>query len=319
MLLDGEQLRRFMIFHPYATAKYERMLASKTRFVHYCSAEAAYYIIKSKRMRLRNAVVMNDFLEIEHGAQCLARAWHSPTGEKFKQLIERLYPGMPDELAKLVDGWAPSFRADTYITCMSEHDDSEDDLGRLSMWRAYGGPVGVAVVLNPSVFLNVSDAIPAFSSPVAYLTPDDFELELAKVLANIEANVDFLKPGGREGMLTNLYHAFRLAVLCTKHPGFKEEREWRIVYSPSHQRSDRIQRSVELIRGVPQIVHSVPFEDYPEEDLVGAELPKLVNRVIIGPTEFPNQVRLALIELLDKVGVPDPTSKVVCSTIPLRQ
>ncbi len=320
MLLDGDQLRRFMIFHPFAVGKYQAMLASKARFVHYCSAEAAYHIVNSKRMRLRNAVVMNDFLEIEHGAQCLASAWRSSTGEKFKKLIDEMYPGLPDELAKLVDGWAPSFRTDTYITCLSEHDDAEDDLGRLSMWRAYGGPTGVAVVLNPAVFLNVSEAVPAFTSPVAYLTLEDFERELAKVAGNIETNADFLKQdGGRDGLLNSLYHAFRLAVLCTKHPGFAEEREWRIVYTPSHERSDRIISSVELIRGVPQIVHSIPFVDYPEEGFEGAALPKLIDRIIVGPTEFPEQVRLAIVELLSKADVPDPQSKVVCSAIPLRQ
>lgn len=319
MILDGDQLRRFMIFHPFAVAKYQTMLGSKARFVHYCSAEAAYYIIKSRRMRLRNAVVMNDFLEIEHGAECLANAWRSATGEKFKKLIDGMYPGLPDELAKLVDGWAPIFRSDTYITCLSEHGDTEDDLGRLSMWRAYGGAAGVAVVLNPSVFLSVSDALPAFTSPVAYLTLKDFEQELAKVTQSIETNAEFVKQDGREGMLNSLYHAFRLAVLSTKHPGFAEEREWRIVYTPSHGSSDRIVRSVELIRGVPQIVHSIPFVDYPDEDLEGAELPKLIDRIIVGPTEFPDQVRLAMVELLNEAEVPDAQAKVVCSTIPLRQ
>jgi len=59
--------------------------------------------------------------------------------------------------------------------------------------------------------------------------------------------------------------------------------------------------------------------DYPEEDLEGAELPKLIDRVIVGPTEFPDQVRLAMVELLNEAEVPDAQAKVVCSTIPLRQ
>ncbi|MCO5060248.1 MAG: DUF2971 domain-containing protein [Rhizobiaceae bacterium] len=262
---------------------------------------------------------MNDFMEIEHGASCLANAWRSKTGDRFKALVEGMFEGVADELAKLVDGWVPSFRADTFITCLSEHDDGEDDLGRLSMWRAYGGSSGVAVVLNPTVFLGTSDALPALTSPVSYLSHAAFEHEFGKVTDNIAANRDGLLRDGRQELINRLFHCFRLAVLCTKHQGFAEEREWRIVYAPMLHNSDRIEASVQLINGVPQIVHSIPFKDYPDEGLVGAELSKLINRVIIGPTEFPSQLRLAMVSLLTEAGVTNAVDKVVCSTIPLRQ
>ncbi len=187
------------------------------------------------------------------------------------------------------------------------------------MWRAYGGSSGVAVVLNPDVFLNQSEALPAFTSPVAYLSEASFEQQLGRVVDNIEATKDFLESEGREELVAWLFHAFRLAMLCTKHPGFKEEREWRVVYAPHLARSERIVESVQLIRGVPQVVHSIPFKDYPEEGLIGAELPQLISRVIIGPTEFPYQLRDATIALLRNAGVADAAEKVVVSTIPLRQ
>lgn len=317
--MSSETLRKFAIFHPFAFEKHQQMSAKGGRFVHYCSAEAAFHIIKSKRMRLRNAVVMNDFMEIEHGSACLAHAWHSETGKRLIGLIDGIFPEVSKDVEKLIDDWVPYFRSDTFITCLSEHDDDEDELGRLSMWRAYGGTSGIAVVLNPSVFLAQSDALPAFTSPVAYLSEADFEHELGRVTDNVAANLEFLEEEGRQGLVDSLFHAFRLAMLCTKHPGFREEREWRIVYAPHINRSERIKESVELIRGIPQIVHSIPFRDFPEEGFVGAELPKLVNRVIIGPTDFPAELRKATIALLMEAGMPDAGSKVVCSTIPLRQ
>lgn len=295
------------------------MKQSGSRFVHYCSAEAAYHIITSSRIRMRNAAVMNDFMEIEHGSACLAAAWHGPAGDRLKVLTDGMFPGISTELAKLFDGWAPHFKTDTYIACLSEHDEAEDNLGRLSMWRAYGSPSGVAAVLNPDVFLGVSNAIEAFTSPVAYLSEEDFVAEFTRVVDNIETNRDWLIEGGKDDLLSRLFQAFRFAVLCTKHPGFKEEREWRIVYAPSFSRSEKIVPSIELIRGVPQIVHSIPFKDYPEEDFIGAELPKLIDRIIIGPTEFPEQLRQATVALLEAEKVPDAAKKVVCSTIPLRQ
>lgn len=36
----------------------------------------------------------------------------------------------------------------SYITCFSEHLESEDKYGRLSMWRGYGKGTGIALVLK---------------------------------------------------------------------------------------------------------------------------------------------------------------------------
>lgn len=315
-----DDLRKFMIFHPLAFEKYLEMKKPGACFVHYSSAEAAFHIIKSKRMRLRNAAVMNDFMEIEHGLNCLARSWKGTSGDRLKATIDDMFPGTADEVAKLFDSWAPHFRENTYITCLSEHDPKkEDGLGRLSMWRAYGGAAGVAVVLNPKVFLSVSEALPAFTSPVAYLSEEAFEAEFNRVTDNIIATREFLMVEGKQAFVGMLFHAFRTAVLCTKHPGFAEEREWRVIYAPTFASSDLIERSVELIRGVPQIVYSIPFKDYPDKDFVGAELPTLIDRVIIGPTQFPEQLRQATIVLLEGADVPDAAKRVVCSSIPLRQ
>lgn len=319
MELTEDDLRLYAIFHPFAFGKLMEMQRLGSKFVHYCSAEAAFHIIKSGKMRLRNAAVMNDFMEIEHGGACLASAWHGDEGQRFKAIVDGIFPGISGEVANLIDGWSPSAKNETFITCLSEHDPTEDGLGRLSMWRAYGGTSGVAVVLNPRVFLTPSSAVPAFTSPVAYLSEQTFKWEFSKVADNIEANVEYLRGRGKDALFDQLFQAFRLAILCTKHPGFAEEREWRIIYRPDESVSDRIKPSVELIRGVPQIVHSIPFQNFPEEGFIGAELPELIHRVIIGPTEFPTQLRFALVSLLQEHGVHDAAEKVVCSTIPLRQ
>ncbi|MER9088168.1 DUF2971 domain-containing protein [Mesorhizobium sp. M0847] len=319
MRITPEELLNFGIFHPHAVDQYMVAMTKKSRFVHYCSAETAFHIVRSNRMRLRNAKVMNDFMEIEHGSSCLANAWDSPDGDRFRQTIDGLFEGISQEIADLLRGWVPLFGRETYISCLSEHDSDEDDLGRLSMWRAYGGPSGVAVVLNPEAFYSSSTVLGAVSSPVAYLDERGFVTQFNRVTDGIKTHQDMLKANGRQALINSLFNAFRFAVLCTKHPGFKEEREWRVIFDPRFSTEHKLVKSIELIRGVPQVVYSIPFKDYPEEGFVGAELPKLVDRIIIGPTEFPDQLREATVALLEEAGVPDADKKVVCSTIPLRQ
>ncbi|GGD98639.1 hypothetical protein GCM10011529_00880 [Polymorphobacter glacialis] len=136
--------------------------------MHYTTAEAAYKIICNKEIWLRSAAVMNDFSEIDYGLKCLKSAWDSPNGIALQEMLDRLHPSLRADLTNLFDGHAENLRTDTYLTSLSDHSDNEDNFGRLSMWRAYGGKVGVALVLNPSAFSGTTDAMKVFSSPVLY-------------------------------------------------------------------------------------------------------------------------------------------------------
>lgn len=319
MNFSEEELKHFQIFFGYAFAKNVEMRQKGRRFVHYCSAETALSILQHRQMWMRRATVMNDFREIEHGSECLVKAWKSDQGARLRAIVEAVFPGVMQEFVSLFDGWFPTFKGDTYLSCISEHRDEEDGIGRLSMWRAYGGAKGVAIVLNPNVFLTPSDALKAYTSPVAYLTIPQFLEEFRLLVDRIEANVDFIKQQGAEAVKSGLFGAFRNAVLCTKHPGFREELEWRIVYQPTLERSERINQTVKCVEGLPQLVCEIPLEDVPGEGLVGVAPKSLVNRIIIGPCQHPSTIREAFIFALANAGFEDPESKIVISDIPLRR
>ena len=108
------------------------------------------------------------------------------------------------------------------------------------MWRAYGNETRVALVLKNTPFVSRSDALKAYTSPVAYLDASGFEGEFRRVADNIHTEANFLQSLGRDSMKAHLFDVFKTAALCTKHPGFHEEREWRVVYSPTMDRSDRL-------------------------------------------------------------------------------
>jgi hypothetical protein len=148
MALTPEQLKLAQIFFPFATRKQMEVRARNTRFVHYTSAEVAVSILKNEEVWMRKSNTMNDFMEIEHGLSCLKASYDGEPGNRFKATLDCMLPGCRAEVEKRFNSWIPHFKADTYLTCVSEHLDSEDGLGRLSMWRAYGGAAGVAVVLN---------------------------------------------------------------------------------------------------------------------------------------------------------------------------
>jgi hypothetical protein len=319
MNLTSEQLQLRQIFNPYAFKKQAEMLSHQGRFVHYTSAEVAVNIIHNKEVWMRKAITMNDFMEIEYGLGCLEAALFSEPGAKFQAVLNDFYPGFWDDLLPRFSSWIPRFKNETYLTCVSEHLEQEDDIGRLSMWRAYGGTTGVALVLNNGPFLSPSDALNAYTSPVAYLSQEQFKREFKQLVESVEANAGIIATLERERLMQYVFAAFQYAVLSTKHLGFHEEREWRIVHAPNFGAPNNLRYGIEVIRGIPQPVYKIPLKDIPEQGFVGAEIPKLLERVIIGPTQYPGPMYEAFVRLLEDAGVANASRKVCVSHIPLRQ
>lgn len=319
MDISAEELKLLEIFFPIDVRKRLDVEQNNRRFVHYTSAEAAVGIIRNREIWMRKSSVMNDFMEFEYGMECLRSAYASGTGELFRARLDEMFPGFTTDLEKRFDSWIPMFRTDTYLTCMSEHLESEDRIGRLSMWRAYGGTTGVAFVMKNTPFMAVSDTLKAYSSAVQYLDRERFAAELGKISDSLAANVALVQEAGFEHVMGLVFIMMRFAALCTKHPGFLEEKEWRIIYTPSFERSSTISESIETIRGIPQMVCKIPMKNSPSEGLHEADIPSLLDHLIIGPTEHPRATHEAFVALLDEAGVEDAQRKVWVSDIPVRQ
>ena len=306
------------LFVPHILERMEVIRTGK-RLVHYTSAESAYKIISSGQIWLRNAQMMNDFSEIRHGIDCLIEAWASPTGVELQSMLERIKEGLRDELANIFNGHTDGFKSGTYLLSLSEHEDKEDELGRLSMWRAYGGATGVALILNNSIFLSDIYEMRVFSSPVFYLDVPSFVKffeNWARRIIDAEKLIENLGP---ESIRNLLFMVFRAFALCTKHPGFSEEKEWRVYYSPVHEgESDWVEPAVEIINGVPQHIVKLKLKDNVERGVTGVAPATLLNRVIIGPCEFPVQVRAAIGDAMRGAGIDDPLKMMWMSLIPYR-
>jgi len=292
---------------------------SSMRFVQYTSADAAMSIIQNKEIWLRNVQCMNDYLEVEHGISCLVSSFtNEDEGAKFKTVMESIFPGFINEFTNLFDGWLPSLRSSTYITCLSEHPTNEDKYGRLSMWRAYGGKRSVALVMNASVFRSESDALAAYTYPVEYQDSYSFNTEFGKLVSRIELEKDFILSLGKEMTINYLFQLFKAYALCVKHPGFHEEREWRVVYNPEIISSKYITTDIESIDGVPQEVHKIALKNIPEENFNGATIPELIERIIIGPNDHQLVLGDTFIKLLEEAGCDNAAERIHYSGIPLR-
>lgn len=304
------------IFLPYQFGKRAKAKESAQRFSHYTSVEAASKILTNAQVWFRKSSVMNDFSEIEFGLACLNAAWFGAHGLKLKSLLNRMFSGSSERIETMFSEQLPEIRANTYLTCISEHQPDENEFGRLSMWRAYGN---IALVLNPQIFMvETADALQSFSNPVDYHTVESFEAMFAGMVDRVEYDFDYLKSFGEEQVWDWVLFTMRQYVLCTKHKGFGEELEWRVIHVPSPVSSPLISKEVEVVRGVAQPVVKLSLTDRPELGIHGLSIPSFIERIIIGPTQYQHVQREAFISLLSSRGVFNASERVVTSNIPLR-
>jgi hypothetical protein len=309
------------IFMPYARAQRDVFLRDPdARFVHYTSAESAIKIIKSKRIWMRNTNCMADYREVQHGFDILNSFFALEAKRKaFTEALDTCAPGAAQEAIDVFQKTWRDIRFDTYITSISEHDKKEDLHGRLSMWRAAGGNVvRVGIVFKIPPFSQAGLALNLLFSPVAYLSEESAHKVIADVTVNVANNREFLRGLDRSHIVTQIFMMLLAGVICLKHEGFHEEREWRAIYAPNRRPAQLMGSSTEVIGGVPQVVYQIPLEATVSESLAELDLSCIVERLIVGPSPYPWPIYEAFVAELKKLGIEDAENRVLVSGIPIR-
>jgi hypothetical protein len=307
------------IFMPFATSKLAQIRGANKRVVHYSSAENILKIVTSKTMWLRNTRCMVDYSEVELGYGMLQKFFQQPAKkEAFFKAVNACSQNLAEESIALFDQWWADIRFNTYICSISEHEDSEDLHGRLSMWRAFGqSPTRAAMVMRLPED-GAAEGLHVMLSPVAYFDEAEVEQQIFKVICNVADNRDYLTTLDRDRLKALIFFMIASAAVSIKHKGFHEEKEWRLIYLPRANRSNVITSSIEILGGVPQIVHKIPLVENPAENVTGVSIPTLVDRIIIGPTVYAVPIYQAFVQALSEAGMTDAASRVVASGIPIR-
>lgn len=308
---------------PYAseTAEAAKLTAEKSGlyFAHYTSSDAFLKILNSNEVWFRNAAVMNDFMEVEYGLRLLTEAWEHPVGRELKSVLDRIEPSIFPQIMNYHNGWQPSYAAHTYLFSLSEHAPKENKHGRLSMWREYARNAGVAILFNNEVFRSETNLLKAYTVPVMYANTKQFISNFEQILERIkrhEAEISGLAP---EILFNAVFQSMRFMALSTKHPGFGEEREWRVIYNPQLESSPFFTNRVEVIGGIPQRIHALQLKEIAEfGETLDLRMSSLLHRVIIGPTAHRNTTQDAIIQALSNAGITEPEKKVTFSDIPVR-
>ncbi|UGS92136.1 DUF2971 domain-containing protein [Ralstonia wenshanensis] len=312
--------RALHIFHPIGQPKIIDAQQAGKEFAYYTTADVAVSILRNKTVWMRNAATMNDYMEIEYGVNFLLEILGGEEGQQLESALDGYFPKLWSNVFSNFKSLIPGIRRDTFITCLSEHLPQERELGRLSMWRAYGGKDGVALIIDATAIVSGrDDGVGAYSSPVEYMDEQNFKNSVLLVAERIRQDQNFISSIPGPYLERHLKTMLLLAILCVKHPGFKEEREWRVFITKFLSVSDRLKTDIEIVRGTPQHVVKIPIGKE-VDGKSNRKFSEIVKGVIIGPCAFPEIAARAFRELMEQAGfsASEARQRVTISGIPLR-
>jgi hypothetical protein len=315
--LDEGLMRR--VFLPTLDGAVDRIDRHQLKLAHYTSFEVAKLIITNHAVWMRNARMMNDVGEIEYGLAATDAVMADPAvKDRIREVLNPFNTVLAPQFESYWAHMRNNVANEVYISCFSEHWPEEDPLGRLSMWRAYcAKPDGVAIVLNTEPFRLKSNALNAYSSPVYYGRVVDFKARFLQMLGNVDREHVAVSTLGHEAILSSLLMALLFGTVCLKHPGFAEEKEWRVVHMPNI-RIPSLLRRTDVAGPPPQTVYEILLQDAPDQGLIGLEPDALVDKIIIGPSNRAGLIRQELEELMTVAGMKGAAARIVDSGMPLR-
>ncbi len=316
--INDNQERLGNIFFPQYNRAKEDFDERNSRFAYYTSADTLLKILGTQEVWMRSTKVMNDYREVVHGLKILAKAFKSPEGKVLIDLLNESYDGLWGNVESYFQrGGALEYQV--YATCMSEHLTREKEYGRLSMWRAYGRNVGVALILKAGPFFQPAHGIGAFTTPVTYLDDAEGVGYIREIALNVSREIEFIQQVGREAVINTLLAAFAFASVSMKHPAFEEEREWRVVTFDNFLENldHQLIPTIETVSGIPQRVIKIPLRNFPAEN-IDLTPTSLIDEILIGPCAHPEVIAISIMKKLDDLGFEDSEDMVRITQIPLR-
>ena len=295
--------------------------ANRPLLTHYTSIEIFESIARSDEVWFSNPLFMNDLEELRFGVlegsqQFLANdVIKRACGSAERTLI------LSNAFQRHFDQFANEHALDVYVFCLSEHSAGDSD-GLLSMWRGYGGNgKGVAIVFDT----NKLDSLPRSAlilSRVVYASAEERRQWLDEKLKEFAALLEKLNLPDEKLPLAAwvMFDRIRLFALFTKHRGFSEEKEWRVVYAKERDLEKKLDAMMGYVvgnRGVePRLKFKIaPIEGYTAGDL---SLNKIIHQIILGPSTSSPLARMAFLRMLDSIGKSDLKARVRASGIPFR-
>jgi hypothetical protein len=269
---------------------------------HYTTAAGLLGILRESVLWATEARFLNDAQEAVYARDLLVSALHdieNPAAldsthpahsfaDSFDEVFRRYMSYVEEELG--------SETLPVYVTCFCESGDL------LSQWRAYGSDHGYAIELETDALEATLARIPGYGPSKMLMQVRYGEEEAVSVLSAAVQSVSADTNLGHVGVHAH-YMALQLSAMLAgvKNPGFREEREWRLIAAFEAGDIDIAKFRLTPMAIIPYI--EIPF---PRDAVMS---------ITVGPGRHAVLRKLGVERLVRTLSCDPP---VICSDLPLR-
>lgn len=291
----------------------------RPKLAHYTSLQVLESILKNDELWLSHPLLMNDTDEMRWGIiegqkeftkhQGLAEACRT------KERYQTLQAGFDENLVNYLH----SHSRNVYVACFCVHEKEDEEDGLLSMWRAYGANgEGVAIVFDTAK-LDAQEDAPLILAPVSYLSSDARRKWITDQLDMLSTLIRENEPSEDEleSAAADFLERLKVFSLFTKHKGFSEEREWRLIYMSDRDNGERYKPMISYLatgRGI----HPKLKLKLQGEDAVPLGVSDLVDTILLGPAIAGPLSEMATASMLQSVGKAEMKDRIRRSSTPFR-
>lgn len=288
---------------------------------HYTSLSTIEKILNARQFWLSNPLYMNDLEELRFGMHVGAMVFRASDALRLACRTEDRHERLLSYFDALFSEYDRTQALDAYVLCLSEHDASNTD-GVLAMWRGYGAHgTGAALLLN-------LEALPPFEESallvgkVAYASQGQRQSWMETRVSALAAEIDRHEKTdlNLESAARTWFERLKVFAIFSKHPGFTEEREWRIVYMRERDQQDRLSDSLGYLvsdRGVePKL--KLQFSRLSQSAASGQDDSSLLAGLILGPSQSGLLAQASIRRMVTVLGHDRLAPNLWASSIPFR-
>ena len=297
------------------------MKGERPLLAHYTSVETLEKILKNEELWLSNPLFMNDLDEMRFGLT-RGKAFFDQTDlEKACGLNSATAAQLRAAFNTYYSEYESKHALNVYVLCLSMHAADETD-GILSMWRAYANNgSGAAVVFDTGAIKVIMEDSPLVLTPVRYASTTDRLQWLERKVADwcaIVAQAEIPQPM----LYIPAYWLFNVILgfaLSTKHIGFLEEHEWRLIYMPDRDKEQVLADKFDYIVGSRGVEPKLKLKIAPLDGAIPQfSFSEILHSILLGPSISSPLASASVVRMLEKLNKKDLIPKVHSSTIPLR-
>jgi hypothetical protein len=322
---QAETARILQLFEPlYADWTPEGMFPhARPLLAHYTSVQTLEQVLKNGEIWLSNPLFMNDTQELRFGIhegvsrfRMSAPALRDACGgeDRFRSIVEHF------------EGYAGKFMnedaLDVYVFCLSELPAANRD-GKLSMWRGYGADGNGAAIVFDTAKVPAVEGSPLRLARVQY---EDFDRQRQLLQGYIDQFIHIvganeISPAYCYLAAWNLFRRIKYFSVLTKHEGFREESEWRLIYAPSLDDADSpLTHLIDYWIGPRGVEPKLKLKLEPLPGVISADMdfPSIVDKIILGPTISNPLSHASVTKMLRRLGRDALVDRLYVSNIPFR-